>query len=469
MVVALTLLFQRPGRAISALHASIGSLLQTERGRIVKKGVIVLIVLLALVVIVSPGIIGKMAEQNINENLHRAAEQSGELVVTSTGFDRGWFSSEGEHRIELGQGGMRDAAMLARTTAGESDLPVLVINTRIDHGIVPISSLTRDGGALTPGLGSAVSTLRLEFGDDESVDIPGKIYSDVALNGDLTSNYLLEAGSHALENGTVEWQAGAVNVVVDASGERYTTDGEFDGLKLTGPLKNLSIGPVSFSANQHSSGYDYFVGDFAFETGAFDMGGIQSIQFAGFSVTGKNGIEGDRVVGDGVVSLDALTIPGLGDISYSMNIDSNADAAAFGRLIEKLESVNDNSDPDQMLASIDADAKDLVAAGLELNFSQFDVTLPMGKLESVIAFSMPEQDRDSFEWSSLLLKTKASIDLKVPAALIDMATSVNPQASGLIAAGYLVREGDVYIMDADMESGLLTINGAPIPIPAGMF
>jgi len=35
--------------------------------------------------------------------------------------------------------------------------------------------------------------------------------------------------------------------------------------------------------------------------------------------------------------------------------------------------------------------------------------------------------------------------------------------------GYLKKEGDVYVMDADFKKGLLTINGAPIPIPMGAF
>jgi hypothetical protein len=35
--------------------------------------------------------------------------------------------------------------------------------------------------------------------------------------------------------------------------------------------------------------------------------------------------------------------------------------------------------------------------------------------------------------------------------------------------GFLKKEGSVYIMDADMKKGLLTINGAPFPIPLGAF
>jgi hypothetical protein len=46
---------------------------------------------------------------------------------------------------------------------------------------------------------------------------------------------------------------------------------------------------------------------------------------------------------------------------------------------------------------------------------------------------------------------------------------MDPQAGALVGMGYLKKEGDVYVMDAQMKKGLLTVNGAPIPIPMGAF
>jgi len=73
----------------------------------VKKGIVALLVLLALVIIISPGIMGRLAEKSVDENLNWAAAESGDLVVTSEAFDRGWFSSEGQHRVELKEGGLK--------------------------------------------------------------------------------------------------------------------------------------------------------------------------------------------------------------------------------------------------------------------------------------------------------------------------------------------------------------------------
>ena len=66
--------------------------------------VIALILLAVLIIIVSPGIVGRLAEESVGDNLNRVARQDGELVVTSEGFDRGWFSSEGQHRVAIGDG-----------------------------------------------------------------------------------------------------------------------------------------------------------------------------------------------------------------------------------------------------------------------------------------------------------------------------------------------------------------------------
>ena len=164
-----------------------------------KKSVIALILLAVLIIIVSPGIVGKMAENSVGENLNWAANESGDLIVTTNGFSRSWFSSEGQHRIELAEGGLRTAMMALVGSGGYDQIPVLLINTRIDHGLIPVTSMSRKEGSLAPGLGSAVSTLGIELAANETIDVPGTIYSTVDLSGDLDSRYILEAGATTVD------------------------------------------------------------------------------------------------------------------------------------------------------------------------------------------------------------------------------------------------------------------------------
>jgi len=77
----------------------------------VKKGIVALLIVLAIVVLISPGIVGRLAEKTMDENLDWAATESEEVVVTSQGFDRGWFSSEGRHRVESGEGELQNVLL----------------------------------------------------------------------------------------------------------------------------------------------------------------------------------------------------------------------------------------------------------------------------------------------------------------------------------------------------------------------
>ena len=77
-------------------------------------------VIAAIVVLLSPGIIGRIAEESVESNLQWAADESKGFVVTSERFDRGWFSSQGRHRIEIRDPGMRDA--LATLAGRDPDL-----------------------------------------------------------------------------------------------------------------------------------------------------------------------------------------------------------------------------------------------------------------------------------------------------------------------------------------------------------
>ena len=54
----------------------------------VKKGLIVFLVVAALIVLVSPGIIGRIAEESVDESFQRAAQENDEIVVTSEAFSR---------------------------------------------------------------------------------------------------------------------------------------------------------------------------------------------------------------------------------------------------------------------------------------------------------------------------------------------------------------------------------------------
>ena len=434
-----------------------------------KKSVIALILLAVLIIIVSPGIVGKLAENSVGESLNRAANESGELVVTSDAFDRGWFSSEGQHRVTLGQGQLRSTVA---DMTGNGALPVLLINTHIDHGLIPLTSLSREQGSLMPGLGSAVSTLAIELGDGETVNIPGTIYSEVGLAGDLDSRYIVEAGTHVVEDGEISWQATTINVITSERSSNIEFNGDIGPMTFGNETQVVAIDGIKITGNQARTSYGFNVGDVDMRLGEMTISstGIALGGMKGLNVMASSSVDSGRAAAAVRMELSGQTVPGFGDISVIADLDlAGLDAESLGAVTRRLNELGNSTDPAQILAIAEPELKDLFAAGFDMSVEQFDVALPMGTVETQMSFEFPDSGGTAFEWTSLLLSSVATINVRVPEALVQFASSVNPQAGALVGMGYLKKDGDVYIMDADFKKGLLTINGAPIPIPMGAF
>ena len=437
-----------------------------------KKSVLALILFAVLIIIVSPGIVGKLAENTVGENLNWAAQESGELVVTSEGFDRGWFSSEGQHRVELANGSLRTAVTTAAGDGIDTQLPVLLINTHIDHGLIPVSSMGREEGSLAPGLGNAVSTVAIDLGDGEQIDLPGAIYSKIGLTGDLDSRYIVEAGSQMADGGEVTWQASTVNITSNPKTGSVSFEGDVGAMTFGNDQQTVSIDGLTFIGQQAPSSYGFSVGSVEFEVGTLssDANGLSVGGMQGLSIKAASSVDGGVADATMRMEMSGQTIPGFGDISIIADIGfSDLDATALGAVTQKLEGLGGALDPDRIMMAAEEEFKDLFAAGLGVGVQQLDVDLPMGTVEMKMTMAVPESDRAAFGWSSLLLDTVASLDVRVPEALVQLASSMNPQTGAIIGMGYLKKEGDVYVMDADLKQGLLTINGAPIPIPMGAF
>ena len=437
-----------------------------------KKSVLALILFAVLIIIVSPGIVGKLAENTVGENLNWAAQESGELVVTSEGFDRGWFSSEGQHRVELANGSLRTAMTTAAGDGSDAQLPVLLINTHIDHGLIPVSSMGREEGSLAPGLGNAVSTVAIDLGDGEQIDLPGAIYSKIGLTGDLDSRYIVEAGSQMADGGEVTWQASTINITSNPKTGSVTFEGDVGAMTFGNDQQTVSIDGLTFIGQQAPTSYGFSVGNVEFEVGTLssDANGLSVGGMQGLSIKAASSVDGGVADATMRMEMSGQTIPGFGDISIIADIGfSDLDATALGAVTQKLEGLGGALDPDRIMMAAEEEFKDLFAAGLGVGVQQLDVDLPMGTVEMKMTMAVPESDRAAFGWSSLLLDTVASLDVRVPEALVQLASSMNPQTGAIIGMGYLKKEGDFYVMDADLKQGLLTINGAPIPIPMGAF
>ena len=157
-------------------------------------------------------------------------------------------------------------------------------------------------------------------------------------------------------------------------------------------------------------------------------------------------------------------------VLYAMSIngtviDQIQDQSINNGINEIVKASDGNVDPTVLLAELEPDLKDLLAAGLEVRIDQLDVTLPQGTLNTKFSFNLPETDRQSFVWTGVLLDLEATANIKIPEALYQFVTAMSPEANAAVAMGFLKKNGDVYEMAAQYKKGLLTVNGAPREAP----
>ena len=435
-----------------------------------RKSIVILLVIAAIVVLLSPGIIGRIAEKSVDSNLQWAADENEGIVVTSERFDRGWFSSQGRHRVEILDPGMRDAlAALAGRDPSDGD-PALVIDTRIDHGLIPVTSVGRAEGSLVPGLGRAVSTLVIEYPDGESFPVPGTVYSSIGLSGALTANYIAEPGSLEADGSTASWGDTNIELSTDQKAESFVFDGSIESLDVSDAGDTLRLGKTAFSGVQRPGHFGISIGDFeiAAESVAVEEAGIETYRLGPVAISGTSDTDGERVNGEFRMSIDALAVPGYGESDFDVDMRfTDLDGASLGSMVQKLEATGDEASPQELQFMLQDDLEALVAAGFELHIDRFDFDLPQGPVSLKMRFTVEESGGADFDLSSLLMTLDAEADLTASEGFVDHAMAMNPDAGAIIGMGYLRKNGDVYEMRAEYAKGLLTINGAPMPIPMG--
>jgi uncharacterized protein YdgA (DUF945 family) len=437
-----------------------------------KRWLVVLLVVLALVVLVSPGIIGRLAEQNMEENIQWAESESPGMNITTEAYERGWFTSEGKHRVVLQGGQFRSAAEKYAAATGNPDVPSLIIDTRFDHGLVPLTSLSRDAGSLTPGLASTLSTFHLDPGNGQLVALPGTLYSNVSLNGASDSRLLVETGSYEHEDMLVNWEGADLRIYSNRSSGEISIHGAIAPLTINADDGHVSMGEIRIDADQVRSEYGFNVGPVSVALGTMTLeDNDQKISVGGMDAKMNSSVEDGRFNSTGVASIRDVTIPGFGDVAIALDTSMNRfDAASFGIIIKALREAQAADNPEMamqmLLPELEDDLQKLASSGAELRFDRFDITLPQGTVETKIIVEVAEMDAGAdFSWPAVMLGMTASIDLRIPAELFDLATTMNPQAGALLAMGILQKDGDSYAMEAQYAQGLVTVNGAPMPIP----
>ena len=429
-----------------------------------KRWLVAALVLLALLVLIAPGIVGRMAEQNIADNIEWAEDETQGVTIQTEEYERGWFTSEGRHRVVFEGGQFAEASEAYRDSTGNESLPSLVIDTTLAHGPLP-------GGSLLPGIASTVSTFHIDPGNGELIEIPGQLTSDVGLDGSSSSRLLLESSSFDNEGMRFEWEGADLDITSNPASGAVTVDGEVNPVRLAADGTTIGLGQISITADQARSDYGFTIGTVDMKMGEITVQDEASgFSIGGMAVTADSQVDDARLNVSSGFAMTSMMIPGVGAVDFDMDVDLNSmDAAAIGAISTALQDAQSSADPEAALAgvypAIESDLQTLFNRGFSVNFEKLDVTLPAGVVATSFEMDVPESDSGSFDWGSVILNSTASLNMRIPSDVYDFAAAMSPQAGSLLAMGILAQDGDDYVIEAEYAQGLFSVNGAPMPIP----
>lgn len=439
------------------------------------KKLLVTVVVLAIVVLGSPAVIGKLAETAVNDSLSWSAGAVSDdgLTVETEAFESGWLTSNGTHRIRVSEAALSEALGDASPdwfgSGNAAAGPELLIETRLDHGLLPIGSLFGGGGSLMPGLGVAQSTVTLLY-DGESMTLPGYIESHIGFGGTVSSRYDLAAGEYKDDGGgTLKWGASLFELAVNPASGAVVFDARGEGGAIVAGDMNASLGAWSTSSDQAPSAFGLYVGDSDLSVESF---GLQETVGGNLSIGPLLIEQSARTIGDAIDSdthLD-MTIRGVDLVGDSrLVLDGSVrgiDGSGTAGFVAAMGAIDETLPPDAIYPMLRPHLEALFRRGFSVDIREFDLRFENGEIDSRLSIDVPPFEAGEFHWTAGVESAKAEAYIGIPAPIVDLALMHAQELNVLIAMGALKRSADdIYELEAAFEQGILTMNGMPMPVP----
>ncbi len=444
-----------------------------------KKVIIVLLVLAALLLLLLPGAVGMVAEREYRALMVQSQELTPGLRYVVEDYQRGWFRSNARYRLEV------DPALLLPAEELEELPPSFALQSQaeIHHGPLFLTALGAPGGSPGPGLALSLDALSVRGPEGAVTALPGQITTRLGLFGRNRSDIVLEPveanfGASA-DGGTFKWAGMQGHVHFSSGLDDLQSDLEIGGMELGSPEWRMQLGAMQFAGHHKLTEFGFWAGAGSAEMGTLQIttptfgplviGPVQAQ--ADVRLSDQPDFEAPAVEIDFIESFDAVTVGDWegGPLVFSINID-DLDAAALGELSNAFnpatgQPMMEAADPGRLLEQMQA----LLVRGPHVRLREFSFGTPDGDLLMTAEFAFPPTGPG--ELGALLIGLDATARVRIPTAVTARLRTINPalgpQLDGLLAGGLLQEDGDYLVMDAALKSGLLTINGQPLPIPLG--
>ena len=385
--------------------------------------------LIVAMVLLTPGLVGRFAEQALSEHVELARRETQGITIRSEHHERRWFRSQSRQRVEIIDSELEARLRELLNLDADAQTPDLLIDTRIDHGPIPFTSLAHEHGSLVPGLARSVSSLSLDRGDADSMPLLARMTGTLGFGGTFGAVLRVEAGSTLVEGpidgNAASWSTIDLTFDIGASGGGFELS--IDSLEAENAGGRYALGPIEIAGSAETSG------------GRVDMRFRASLH-----IDEAPGVDASRIAIE--AGLDGV------------------DGARLARLREVVEAMASEADDAAAMAAMEREILAVLAAGLEFRLDRLDIEVPRGRTETRLSLTMASSDAVDYDWSSALEAMACDAELSVAEAAVEAAMQTNDSIIAAVGTGFLKKDGEVYRMRVKCSNGLMTVNGAPLPL-----
>ncbi len=443
-----------------------------------KKVIIAVLVLLALVLLIMPGAVGVLAENQFRALSGNLDSEAPGLQLLIEDYERGWFSSRARYRLSLEQPVME--ASLKEVLDEFPGMPALVNEAEIFHGPILFAALGREGVSLAPVLAQSFDEISIAPGDNELITLPARVITRLAIAGPHSNHISVARYQHAFDQaggaGTLTWGGMNLRTHFNAELNHVAVEGQIDSIDISSDKFLFRAGPVTVHSQNSLTEYGLWVGDGQLTWAGMRLDASDKAAFAMGELVAEadSNIKAGKMHQGLQVSLADISINGWqggpGKLVFSAE---KLDAKALGKLVDLLRQLAWRDEKITSSAAVMPvvfpQIQALLAGGPQLAVPE----LSFGTADGVLSFTgelvFPESTPEAA--FAFITGLTGNAQLRLPVALTDSMATLNPQAeAGLRAlrnAGFLVSKGNELVLDAAVKGGLLTVNGQPIPLPMG--
>ena len=424
------------------------------------KKIIILLLVIAAVLALSPFFIGSQAESKVRE-MYTKANEYPNINFEITEYNQSWFSSDVKIKLLLDVAG-----------APTSDTDSLIITQKMQHG--PLLWKSGDFGF---GLADIQYGIELPKEIKQEMDKMDGLKSDsiavvsrLAFDGSSTSSISISPFTLNKNNNQVIVKQGQFDATVNMSGQ-ILLGGDWQGMQVKEEDRTIfDLAILSINADQSLIDGEMFTQTALFE-GDFSIG-IDSLDINGYSPADTFKING--------ISLQSATkfTQDLGNISFVLGAKK---ISAIGQEFDdltydlSLQNINkqtllamnnlmmENGDPDAMLEAYQELLPELFKRDPSLKLNKLGVKTSVGEINTNALIKVNGEMYDPANLMSLVAAIDATANGYAPASFFDN-FGMGSDIEMMVQQNMLVRENDQVKFDVSFQKGELLLNGAPMPM-----